>query len=194
MSRLFRIVFLVIIVAIGYAMRYRLLTIESSRPPVLLRIENLTQLTMLRAEVSDVIVADLNGRFGGSRATLLVQGDVVSGVDLKHAHYEHVNPERRTAVLVLPGPHLSVVRIDHRQTRILAITRSGLWNWTPICANTDARVVEQSYRDAEQHLLNATRKLDLTKPTRVQVDRYIGSCLRPLGWRVSVRWETEPEH
>jgi len=194
MSYLSRILFLVIFIAVAYWMRCRLLPDESGRPPMFLEIEKLTQLTMLRAEVSDVVVADLKGRFGGARATLLVHGDIVSGVDLRLAHYERVNPDKRTAVMVLPRPHLSAVRIDHRQTRILAITRSGLWNWTPIYGNSEARVVEQSYREAEEHLSNTTRNLDLTNSTRVQVDHYIGSCFRPLGWRVSVRWETEPEH
>jgi len=66
----------------------------------------LSALTTLRVDVADAFVTELSGRTGGTTAVLVVRGQVVIGVDLAAARFDSVDPQERSAVLLLPQPRV----------------------------------------------------------------------------------------
>ena len=99
--------------------------------PTIERIRELSELTTLRIDVADASVTEFRGRTGGTRAVLVVRGEVVIGVDLAGAKFEDLDAEARSAVLMLPQPRVQFARLDHERTKLVGVWSGGLWTFVP---------------------------------------------------------------
>jgi len=95
------------------------------------RFAELSELLVVRLDVSDVLVTSVHGRPGKIQTVVLVKGDVSLGVDLSAARFDNVDKPNRSAVLTLPRPGPSRPRLDHERTRVVLIQKDGLWMLSP---------------------------------------------------------------
>ena len=115
----------------GFGLGRRSATIQSVPPSpwesrhaglTIQQIQPLSSLVTTRVDVADVVEGNLVGYTGAVKAAILVKGDFLLGVDLTQARFDSVDPDRRTATLLLPRPTLASPRVDHSRTRVFGIS------------------------------------------------------------------------
>jgi len=156
--------------------------------PILERIQALSSLTTLRVNVADAVIVELQGRTGGISAVLVVHGEAMLGVDLSQAKFESVNEADRRAILVLPSPRVQSVQLDHRKTKLIGLSTSGLWLIVPDGDEADAAISDMAYRRGEEIVTGAAADPELVEQAREQAERVIQSVIRPLHWTIEMRW------
>jgi len=100
-------------------------------PPAVVReIQELSELVTVRYSIQKVVgLEEDKVPFGSERVLLLVQGDVLSGVDLSLLSTNDVQVSADDVVTArLPQPKVMHVYVDEKQTRVW--DRSKTW-WTP---------------------------------------------------------------
>lgn len=192
MHKPLRLVLLVIASVVAGVLLYRAVlawfTPPTGRAPTIEQIVDLSELTTLRVDVADIVETEIRGITGGTRAAILVKGDVRLGVDLSQAKFESVSEVRRTAVLVLPQPKVSSPRLDHARTRLFAVYDHGLWQIVPGDAAQTA-VLNKAYREAQDVVGRAGQDGELVQRAKGQAERVLTTFFDAMGWRVQVRWQ-----
>ncbi len=135
----------------------------TSAGPTIERVRELSALTTLRVDVADAFVTELRGRTGGTTAVLVVRGQVIIGVDLAAARFDSVDPQERSAVLMLPQPQVHFARLDHERTKLVGIWAGGLWTVVPGGRDADA-----GYREAQRAVAAAADDSELAGRARRQ--------------------------
>ena len=156
--------------------------------PTVEQVQALSSLVTQRVDVAEACETTLEGYTGSIRAVLLAHGDVLLAVDLAGAKFEGVDPTARTAVIALPPPQVRSPRLDHRRTRLLAISESGLWQITPGDNRTSSTVIEQAYRQAQAAIARVGNDPDLLARARHQTERVLGAFFAATGWKIRVQW------
>ena len=108
--------------------------------------------------------------------------------DLAQARFASVDPERRTAVLALAQPRVSSPRLDHRRTKLFALSSSGLWLITP-GEGPYAEAVNRTYAEAQASVEASAASGEAMARARAQAEAVLGCFFRALGWNVTVRWD-----
>ena len=155
--------------------------------PTLEKIQELTVLVAQRVTVSDIVETRINGRTGGIRAVVLVQGDVLVGVDLQQARIVSRDDGGRRLVVELPGPAVSSPRVDHAHTQIYSIDQWGLWCLVP-GGGGQAAVADRAFRDAQGAVARAGADSAIMVQAKDRTQRIIASFGRALGWDIELRW------
>jgi hypothetical protein len=156
--------------------------------PILERIQTLSSLTTLRVNVADAVIVELRGRTGGISAVLVVHGEATLGVDRSQAKFRIVNAADRRSILVLPVPRLQSVQLDHRKTKLIGLSTSGLWLIVPGSDEADAAISDMAYRHGEEIVADAAADPELVEQARVQAERVIQSVIQPLHWTIEIRF------
>jgi hypothetical protein len=94
--------------------------------PTIQEIQSMAQLVTERVNISDVIETRLAGKTGSIRALVVVKGNVLVSTDLSQAYFDAINETTRSVVLVLPEPRVCQAMVDHEQTRVFAVSETGL--------------------------------------------------------------------
>lgn len=152
-----------------------------------LRIEDvrkIAKLGVLRVQVADVI----EGSTRGAKAIVLVRGDADMAVDLEQIALCERNDQQRTVVLELPQPQPERPRVDHAQTRIYELRKTGLAALNPL-ADPRQTLLEDCMRAAQATVEKAVRGPDFAAQARQHMEALLGAYGRPLGWTVAVRWK-----
>lgn len=152
------------------------------------KLQTLSELVTVRAEVADVQETRLAGYTGSLKAALLIRGELLVGVDLSQAQLERQDDVRRTAVLRLPRPQVISARLDMERTRVFGITARGLWWFAPGGADTDAAVVNHAYGAAQEAMNTALLTPELAGRARAQAETVLGEFSKSLGWKLEVQW------
>ena len=124
------------------------ITSRTEPAPTIEQIQSLALLTTVRVDVADVRLTELSGYTGSVRAAAIVKGDYSLSTDLSQARFASVDPQRRSAVLVLAEPRVSSPRLDHERTKLFALSSTGLWLLTP-GAGPYAEAVNKIYAEAQ---------------------------------------------
>ncbi|MEZ6190030.1 MAG: DUF4230 domain-containing protein [Phycisphaerales bacterium] len=160
-----------------------------SRPEQVLlsRITELAELVTLRVPVSTVITTELSGYTGSISCVVVVHGEVELGVDLEQARFEDVDPEARTAPLVLPPPTVHAARLNHERTRVYSLDRHGLW-WLYISDEPGRRVVNRGMQQAQAVVEAAGQDAILLNQAREQAERILREAFKTIGWDPQLEW------
>lgn len=151
------------------------------------QIQPLSSLVTTRVDVADVQETTINGYTGSMKVAILVKGDFLLGVDLSRARFENVDPEKKTAVLVLPQPIVTSARVDHTRTRVFAITSTGLWQLVP-GEEGKPQLINRAYEDAQRVVASAAGDRELIEQARRQAERILGVFFEAVRWNVQIRW------
>lgn len=151
------------------------------------QIQPLSSLVTTRVDVADVQETTISGYTGSMKVAILVKGDFLMGVELRNARLENVDPEKKTAVLILPQPTVSSARVDHSRTRVFSITSGGLWQMVP---GDEGRpqLLNRAYEDAQRIVASAAEDRELIERARGQAQRVMRTFFEMVGWSVSIRF------
>jgi hypothetical protein len=151
------------------------------------QIQELAQLLTVQADVADIQETTLTGRPGGIRALLLVRGDFRLASDLSQARLEDVDPDKKTATLILPPPQVLAPRLDHQRTRLFALQTFGLWVLIP-GDRAETSVSNSAYAEAQRIVAVAAQSPQIVQRARKQAEVVLGCFFTAIGWQVQVRW------
>ena len=73
--------------------------------------------------------------------------------------FDSVDPQGRSAVLLLPQPRVQFARLDHERTKLVGIWPGGLWTIVPGGRDADAAAVNAGYREAQRAVAAAADDL-----------------------------------
>jgi hypothetical protein len=161
--------------------------VHSEPVPTLESIRQLSSLMVTRVAVADVSQTRIDGYSGGITAIIVIHGDYLLGIDLSKAKFVSVDKSEKSIVLLLPSPTVSSPRLDQEKTRLLYLTRQGLWAILPGEAGQEA-VVNHAYRHAQAVVASAGNDPHLREEARHHAESTLGSFLAAIGWKVTVRW------
>jgi len=155
--------------------------------PTIERFADLSELLVVKLDVSDIVTTSIEGRTGGVQIILLVKGDVSLGVDLAGAHLNDVDRINRVAVLKLPPPSPSRPRLDHTRTRIFLIEKEGLWQFWP-GTKPYTLVTDRAMAEA-QDLVKATgATAEADRRARSHAEAVLQLFFKSLDWKVRIDW------
>jgi hypothetical protein len=155
--------------------------------PTIEQVRGLASLTVLKVEVADVQVSQLDGYTGGAKTVLVVRGDLTFSTDLSRARFSSQDSFQRTAVLVLPPPQVTSPRVDHERTRIVGVWEYGLWRIAPGDA-AEAALIDQAYAEAQAVVAAAGQEPPLDARARQQAESVLVTFFQSLGWTLTVHW------
>jgi hypothetical protein len=155
-------------------------TIITSAGPTVTQVKELSELVVYRCQIADVI----KGESLAARAAILVRGDCDLAIDLNLAQVQDVNPEHRTARIVLPLPKVCRPRVDHERTTVYSIDRTS---YNPF-VDDRGRLLEQSMQEAQKLIEKAASSPDFVKAAQHHAEASIQAFYRALGWTVSIEW------
>jgi hypothetical protein len=160
--------------------------------PALQQVRELSSLTVLTAEVTDVQVSRWQGYTGGAKAVVVLRGDVMLSTDLSRARFLSLDHVRQAAVLLLPPPQVSSARVDHERTRVACLVQYGLWRLAPDdSSQAAAAMIDHAYANAQAMVTSAGHNASLDARARLQTKQVITTFFQSLGWTVTVRWSDQ---
>lgn len=158
-----------------------------STAPTIEQVRELASLVTLDVPISDVHLSELSGFTGGLQLVMSVKGDVQIATDLSAARFDRVNEQLRTATLVLPRPKPQRPRLDHEKTRVIELTRSGLWRLLPTETGESA-LTNRAMLAAQRVLAETAEKPQLITQARDHTQKIICGFFDALGWTITVQW------
>ncbi len=160
--------------------------------PSVEQLRPLAALMTHRVIVVDAVTSVISGHTGEVRAAVVLRGDAILSVDLMQARIEEGDPNERTAVIVLPPPHVLSARVDHEATRIFNVEASGLWSLVP-SDEVRAVIIDQAMRVAQQAVMKAASEPLVMDEARTRAEALISAFFRDsLNWSVTVCWADVP--
>lgn len=160
--------------------------------PTIEQVQELASLVTLRVPISDVQVSELEGFFGSVKLVMAVHGEVEIASDLSRATFEDINPEQRSAALVLPKPAPQRPRLDHEKTRILELSRGGAWKFLTEDAG-EKQLTNRAMLAAQRTLWETAQQPQLAARACEQTEKVVRTFFQAMRWSVEVRWtEAEP--
>jgi hypothetical protein len=148
-------------------------------PAVVLEIQELSELVTVRYSIQKVVgLEEEKVPFGSERVLLLVQGDVLGGVDLAHLSTNDVQVSADDMVTVrLPQPKVMHVYLDEKQTRVW--DRSKTW-WTP-WVPYDPELEQKARMDALEAIQAAAIQMGILSNAQENAETTIRKLLRAGG-------------
>lgn len=131
---------------------------------------------------------NISGYLGGLQAAVIVRGDAVLTVDLNKATFEELDHQARTAVILLPLPHVESARVDHEHTRIFSIYSTGLWAVVP-GDDGRAEIINRALLLAQRAIETAAEEAEVMEQARSRAEQLICTFFTDLNWSVTVRWK-----
>jgi hypothetical protein len=187
LSTTFSAILLVVLGGMLGALLVRNTMLSGSNLPLPLSIEQiqeLSELTTLCVQVSEVQEVKVQGYLGAVHALVLVQGEVEIGFDLSEARFNNIDSSNRTATLLLPEPTLRRPRLDHEKTRIVAVWQTGLWRWVPGQGEVNREIINQALQRA-QHSLERPLTTELKSRSCRHATAVVDGFLNLLGWHLN---------
>lgn len=157
-----------------------------SPPPSIDAIRDMSELTVLQIEVTDVVTTSVQGQTGSITVDMLIRGTVTLGIDLEQARFIEVDEEQQHIVLALPPPVVRRVAIDHQTSRVLSCQRNGLWRMAVGDALED-QAISSALVIGQQRLSYAASRADLNLRARGHAESVLGRFVTELGWTLDVR-------
>lgn len=156
--------------------------------PSVKHLEPLTALIAYRVHVTDGVVETIEGNTGSLQAAVLIHGDALINVDLDEACFTRISERSRTAVLLLPRPHVESARVDHSHSSVFNLSTSGLWRFLPTDAGR-AELIDRAMRQAQHVVEAAANEDEVIDKARRRAESLIVSFFEDsMGWSVRVRW------
>ena len=162
-------------------------SIEDHQAVLISRIAEVAELVTLKVPVSTVLTSELAGYVGGISCIVVVNGNVELGVDLEQARIEDVDPEARTATLILPRPKVRHARLDHERTTVYSVNRQGIW-WLALGDEPARKLVNKAMLEAQAVVEEVAQNSGLVEQARRRAERVLREAFEAVGWEVGLRW------
>jgi hypothetical protein len=148
-------------------------------PAVIREIQELSELVTVRYSIQKVVgLEEEKVPFGSERVLLLVQGDVLGGVDLSSLSTNDVQVSADDVVTArLPQPKVMHVYVDEKQTRVW--DRSKTW-WTP-WEPFDPELEQKARLAALEAIQAAALQMGILSNAQVNAENTVRKLLRAGG-------------
>lgn len=146
-------------------------------------VRRIAKLGLLRVQVANVI----EGTTRGARALVLVHGDADIAVDLDQIRMLNCDPEQRHATVQLPQPHPDRPRVNHEQTRIFELQKTGLAAINPF-ADPRQDLLEDCMRAAQVEVEKSVADKRFIAQAKDQTELLLFGFYHEVGWTVAVEW------
>ncbi|HVM59418.1 MAG TPA: DUF4230 domain-containing protein [Verrucomicrobiae bacterium] len=159
-------------------------------PPAIVReIQDLSELVTVKYSIQKVIGLEENKvPFGSERILLLVQGQVLGGVDLAGLNVNDVEVSADGAVAVrLPPPKVMHVYLDEKQTRVWDRSKTWWAVWEPF----DPELEQKARLAALEDIQVAAAQMGILRNAQTNAETAIRKLLRAGGVE-SVRFTAPP--
>ena len=153
--------------------------------PIIERLQHEMSLVTLRVPICDVVDSQLRSRWGTTRVSLLVKGDVEIGVDCTNAKVHRLGSAEQSFTVYLPMPCVRRPRLDHERLVIHSIRRS--WFAPPA-----AEAVNSALKEAQRLIEHAAGADDLIDEARLRASHQVTQFFREIGCVASVIWLNDP--
>lgn len=160
----------------------------SGGPPSLQAIRAKADLIVLEVERSCEVSASLQGKTGGVKATVHAVGQLRLGPDLSRARVVSMDHEHRVVKMMLPAVRCLDVSLDAEKTRVVSVTRFGLWQGLPFSVREDD-VIERAMRSAPKQLEAQAINPMLMTLAKQHTQAVLDDLFHSAGWQVQVVWE-----
>lgn len=160
---------------------------HSVNAPTIEQVRQLASLVTLEVPISDVQVSEIEGFTGSVKLVMSVRGDVQIVTDLSQAKFVDVDRAKQTAVLSLPTPHVSRPRLDHDKTRVLEMTRSGMWKFLPGEAG-ESVLTNRAMIEAQRVLGEAANRPELIAQASDHAQTILCQFFAALDWNITIQW------
>ena len=159
-----------------------------SQAPTIEKVRELSELVTMEVPISDVHISELDGFTGGVKMAVAVRGEVQITTNLQQAEYEDPDVDARRITLILPKPSVNRPRVDHEQTRIMEIHRSGLWKLYPGQAG-ERELTNRAYTAAQRVLKQAADDPKLLARACGRTEKVLRHFFDAVGWQVVIQWK-----
>ena len=158
-------------------------------PAVVKEIQQLSELVTVKYSIQKVVgLKEEKVPFGSEQVLLMVQADVLGGVDLAAVSANDVQIAANNLITVrLPPPKVMHVSVDEKQTRVW--DRSKTW-WTP-WVPYDPELEQKARLAALEAVQAAALEMGILSNAQVNAEKTIRGFLQTVGVE-SVRFE-QPE-
>ena len=155
-------------------------------PAVVKEIQRLSELVTVKYSIQKVVgLKEEKVPFGSEQVLLMVQADVLGGVDLAAVSANDVQIAANNLITVrLPPPKVMHVSVDEKQTRVW--DRSKTW-WTP-WVPYDPELEQKARLAALEAVQAAALEMGILSNAQVNAEKTIRGFLRTVGVE-SVRFE-----
>jgi hypothetical protein len=152
-----------------------------ANPPGILReISLLKELVTVRYRIQKVTgLTEARKPFGSESILLIVQAQVLAGIDLSELREEHIRvKDQRTVSIGLPPPRILHVYLDEKQTQVWDRTKTWWTPWVPY-----SKDLEQKARLAAiQSIAEEADNMGILGEAQASAEALIRGLLRPLGF------------
>jgi len=167
----------------------RVTTVTTTAPVIveqlqaLNRLETARQISRHEIEARSDPLLPLPAFLVKDRLLMLVQTEVVAGIDLSHLSSGDVQVKDKTLSLRLPAPRLLSVRIQDRYSRVY--TRERGW----LVFNPDKDLERQARLQAQADARQAALRGEILTAARTNAEKNLTALLQSLGFRaVEFHW------
>ena len=162
------------------------LQIDTSRPSVVQRIQELHRLETVVFAIDKIVSGGYENKYlprflAGDRLLLIVYGDVTAGVDLGRLDPGNVKIDGRSVQLTLPSAELFSTRIDNERTRVYS-RETGLFS------SVDPQLESEVRKEAERQIRQAALDAGVLKTATAHATTTLKAFLHSLGFeQIDVR-------
>lgn len=188
-NRIYGIVLLILGLIIGLMTMYIFMPkkapIEVSHNMVVQNIERLGNLEVVRYNIRDVVeYKKVRQWLPNAKTVLVASGEVFVSVNLNQVRKDDIKISRKSITLTLPQPVLSVIKINHSQSKIFNM-EFGLWE--------SGQLADEAYKQAEKYLTEQARNLDYEAKGRENAIALLTPILQNMGFE-NVMINFKPGH
>lgn len=160
-------------------------------PIVIEKIQAMGFLVTTKLFTADVVEESLEGKVGSCTAVVIARGDVEVGVDMQQAKFESVDPQARSAVLLLPPPTSNSPRLDHDRTHVYDVKTTGAWQLVPH-GDVERMAIDKAMSDGQHRVGACATEPSVLAASKRQAEQVLGSMFDQIGWKVAICWTNEP--
>jgi hypothetical protein len=176
---------------------------QESQAPAILKVQEMGNLVSLNVSYSNII--DIKDRitqdipltnweleFGATRVLLLAKGNCLVGTDLKQAHYEHSDDNKKSVDLILPTPKVISARLDHNVGKsgsyFYAVNHSGV---SKIVSRTDRQteLMNKALATAQKDIEGQCASADYILAAKKSAEAMLAPLITHASdWRINIVW------
>jgi hypothetical protein len=155
-------------------------------PAVVKEIQQLSELVTVKYSIQKVIgLKEEKVPFGSEQVLLLVQADVLGGIDLTALDTNDVQVAANNTVIArLPPPKVMHVYVDEKQTRVWDHSKTWWTPWVPY----NPELEQKARLDALEAVQAAALEMGILSNAQANAEKTIGEFLHTVGVE-SVRFE-----
>lgn len=155
--------------------------------PKIEQIKEMSELVTLHVPISDVQTSIVNGYTGSAKVTLVIKGDVDVSTDLSACAFTRVDHPGRKICIGLLNAKAHRPRLDHAQTKIQSIEKTGMWK-VAMDYEVEKKLISEAMKNAQDTLLKVANKPELIQQAKDRAEKVLSGFVDSMGYQASFEW------